>query len=270
MNPLIALGLDFFILLVEACLYFAVCWLVARKMDNWSIVDVAWSYGFALVGLQMIAVHFFFAPISGQGLLMAAATVAWSLRLGTHLAKRVLGHLDQEDGRYLKMRAEYGDRMPARMVYFYFVQAVVLAVLCLPLLSSSPVNVPSAPAPIHWAGLGVLSLALLIETVADAQLAAFKQDPANRGKVCDRGLWAWSRHPNYFGEWLVWVGFLLMSYNSAYRGVPGLLCVGVIYYFLTRVTGVPLTEQHLLASKGEAYAEYQRRVPAFWPRPPRG
>jgi steroid 5-alpha reductase family enzyme len=66
------------------------------------------------------------------------------------------------------------------------------------------------------------------------------------------------------------VGFLLMSYNSAYRGVPGLLCVGVIYYFLTRVTGVPLTEQHLLASKGEAYADYQRRVPAFWPRPPRG
>jgi steroid 5-alpha reductase family enzyme len=270
MNPLIALGLDFFILLVEACLYFAVCWLIAKKIDNWSIVDVAWSYGFALVGLQMIAVHFFFAPMSGQGLLMAAATVAWSVRLGSHLAKRVLGHLDQEDGRYLKMRAEYGDRMPARMVYFYFVQAVVLAVLCLPLLSSSPVNVPSPPDAIHWAGLGVVGLALLIETIADAQLAAFKQDPANRGKVCERGLWAWSRHPNYFGEWLVWVGFFLMSYNSAYRGIPGLLCVGVIYYFLTRVTGVPLTEEHLLASKGEAYADYQRRVPAFWPRPPRG
>lgn len=138
MNPLIALGLDFFILLVEACLYFAACWLVAKKMDNWSIVDVAWSYGFALVGLQMIAVHLFFAPISGQGLLMAAATVAWSLRLGTHLAKRVLGHLDQEDGRYLKMRAEHGDRMPTRMVYFYFVQAVVLAVLCLPCSPRAP------------------------------------------------------------------------------------------------------------------------------------
>ena len=270
MNPLIALGLDFFILLVEACLYFAVCWIIARKIDNWSIVDVAWSYGFALVGLQMIAVHLFFAPMSGQGLLMAAATVAWSFRLGTHLAKRVLGHLDQEDGRYLKMRAEYGDRMAARMVYFYFVQAVVLSILCLPLLSSSPVNIPSSAAPIHWAGLGVVGLALLIETIADAQLAAFKKDPGNRGKVCERGLWAWSRHPNYFGEWLVWVGFFLMSYNSAYRGIPGLLCVGVIYYFLTRVTGVPLTEQHLLASKGQAYADYQKRVPAFWPRPPRG
>jgi steroid 5-alpha reductase family enzyme len=270
MNPLIALGLDFVILLAEACLYFAVCWLVAKKMNNWSIVDVAWSYGFALVGLQMIVVHFSFAPMSGQGLLMAAATVAWSVRLGTHLAKRVLGHLDQEDGRYLKMRAEYGERMPARMVYFYFVQAVVLAVLCLPLLSSSPVNVPSAPDPIHWVGLGVVGLALLIETIADAQLAAFKKDPSSRGKVCERGLWAWSRHPNYFGEWLVWVGFFLMSYNSAYRGIPGLLCVGVIYYFLTRVTGVPLTEQHLLASKGQAYADYQQRVPAFWPRPPRG
>jgi len=269
MTPLAALGLDFLILLAEACVFFALCWVVAWKIDNWSIVDVAWSYGFALVGLQMLAVHCWVVPMSGQGVLMAVATILWSLRLGTHLAVRVLGHLGQEDGRYVKMRAEHGERMPAQMVYFYFVQAVVLTVLCLPLLSSSPVNVASTPEAIHWAGLGVVGLALLIEGVADAQLAAFKRDPANRGKVCEQGLWAWSRHPNYFGEWLVWVGFFLMSYNSAYRGLPGLLCVGVIYYFLTRVTGVPLTEQHLLASKGRAYADYQARVPAFWPRPPR-
>lgn len=269
MNLLFDLGYDFLILLGEACVFFGLCWLVARKIDNWSIVDVAWSYGFALVGLQMLFIHFVLAPMSGQGLLMAAATVLWSLRLGTHLAVRVLGHLGQEDGRYLKMRAEHGERMPAQMVYFYFVQAVVLAILCLPLLSSSPVNGASAPAPLHWVGLAVVGLALLIEAVADAQLATFKKDPANKGRVCERGLWAWSRHPNYFGEWLVWVGFLLMSYNSAYRGIPGLLCVGVMYYFLTRVTGIPLTEQQLLASKGPAYADYQARVPAFWPRPPR-
>jgi steroid 5-alpha reductase family enzyme len=168
MNPLTALGLDFFILLVEACVFFALCWLVAKKIDNWSIVDVAWSYGFALVGLQMIAVHFFYAPISGQGLLMAAATVAWSVRLGSHLAKRVLGHLDQEDGRYLKMRAEHGDRMPAQMATFYFIQALVLAILCLPLLSSNPTGASGPAQTIHWVGLGVVCLALLIETLADA------------------------------------------------------------------------------------------------------
>ena len=271
MNPPYELGFEFLALLGEACVFFALCWLVAKKIDNWSIVDVAWSYGFALVGLQVLITHFFVHHhLGGQGLLMAGATVLWSLRLGTHLAVRVLGHLGQEDGRYLKMRAEHGERMPAQMVYFYFIQAVVLTVLCLPLLSSNPTGSSGPAQTIHWVGLGVVGLALLIEGVADAQLAAFKKDPTNRGKVCERGLWAWSRHPNYFGEWLVWVGFFLMSYNSAYRGIPGLLCVGVIYYFLTRVTGVPLTEQHLLASKGQAYADYQRRVPAFWRRPPRG
>ena len=270
MNPYAELGFDFLALFGEAGVFFALCWLIAKQLDNWSIVDVAWSYGFALVGLQVLATHFFVHHhLGGQGLMMAFATVLWSLRLGTHLAVRVLGHLDREDGRYLKMRAEHGDRMPAQMAYFYFVQAVALTVLCLPLLSSNPTGASGPAKAIHWFGLGVVGLALLIETVADAQLAAFKQDPANKGQVCERGLWAWSRHPNYFGEWLVWVGFLLMSYNSAYRGVPGLLCVGVMYYFLTRVTGIPLTEQQLLSSKGPAYADYQSRVPAFWPRPPR-
>ena len=105
MNPLFELGLDFLILLGEACVFFALCWLIAKKIDNWSIVDVAWSYGFALVGLQMLAIHFWVFPLGGQGVMMAGATVWWSLRLGAHLAGRVLGHLDQEDGRYLKMRA---------------------------------------------------------------------------------------------------------------------------------------------------------------------
>lgn len=237
MYALLELGFDFLILLAEACVFFAVCWVVAKKLDNWSIVDVAWSYGFALVGLQILAVHCFVFPLGGQGLLMAVATVLWSLRLGTHLAVRVLGHLDREDGRYLKMRAEHGERMPAQMAYFYFVQAVALTVLCLPLLSSNPTGSNGPAKAIHWVGLGGVALALLIETIADAQLAAFKRDPANKGQVCARGLWAWSRHPNYFGEWLVWVGFLLMSYNATYRGVPGLLCVGVMYYFLTREIG---------------------------------
>ena len=123
MYALLELGFDFLILLGEACVFFALCWLIAKKIDNWSIVDVAWSYGFALVGLQILAVHFFVFPLGGQGLLMAAATILWSLRLGTHLAVRVLGHLGQEDGRYLKMRAEHGERMAAQMLYFYFIQA---------------------------------------------------------------------------------------------------------------------------------------------------
>jgi steroid 5-alpha reductase family enzyme len=270
MNPVAVLGFDTLVLFFESCLLFAACWFVAKRLDNWSIVDVLWSYGFALVGLQMLASHWTQPTLDGPGLLMAVATVVWSLRLGTHLARRVLGHLDREDGRYLRMRAEHGARMPAQMAYFYFVQAVALTVLCLPLLSASPARTPSPLGAIHWAGLAVVVGAVLLEAIADAQLAAFKRDPRNHGLVCERGLWAWSRHPNYFGEWLVWVGFLLMSYNPTFHGLPGLFCVGVMYHFLNNVTGIPLTEAQLLKSKGAAYADYQARVPAFWPRPPRG
>ncbi len=268
-SPLFALGYDAFVLLWFSSVCFAACWLVAKKLDNWSIVDVLWSFGFAGVALRMLYLHWFGLPMGGQGVLMAVATTLWSLRLGTHLAIRVLGHLDREDGRYLKMRAEHGEGMAAQMAYFYFVQAAALTLLCLPLLSSSPAGATGPTRPIHWVGLGVAALAVLIEAVADAQLASFKKDPANKGQVCERGLWAWSRHPNYFGEWLVWVGFLLMSYNAEFRGLPGLFCVVLMYYFLNRVTGIPLTEQQLLTSKGPAYADYQARVPAFWPRPPR-
>ena len=109
----------------------------------------------------------------------------------------------------------------------------------------------------------------LTGAAADLQLARFKQDPARRGQVCAQGLWGWTRHPNYFGEWLIWVGFALLSWTPLLQGIPGLLCAGGMYYLLNHVTGIPLTEQQLLTSKGAAYAEYQTRVPAFWPRPPR-
>jgi steroid 5-alpha reductase family enzyme len=120
----------------------------------------------------------------------------------------------------------------------------------------------------HWAGLFIFALGMLGEGLADAQLAAFKRHPDNRGKVCATGLWAWTRHPNYFFEWLIWVGFALLAFNQSYWGIPGFACAGVMYYLLTRVTGIPLTEAQLLASKGPAYADYQSRVPAFWPRKP--
>lgn len=269
MSPAAALVLNLLVVLVAAIVYFGLCWLAARRLDNWSIVDVAWAYGFALVGAWLLAVHFSGHRLGAQGLLLAVATIAWSLRLGTHLAVRVLGHLDREDARYVRMRAEWGDNTPARMAYFYLMQAVALALLSLPLLSACGDDASAPLRPVHLAGLAVVVLALVGEAVADAQLAAFRKDPANRGKVCEQGLWGWSRHPNYFCEWLVWVGFALMSYNSAFFGLPGLACAGLMYYLLTEVTGVPLTERQMLASRGAAYEDTRRRVSPFWPRPPK-
>jgi len=264
--------------MAPALLLFALTWLAAWKIDNWSIVDVVWSYGFAILIALPFAVG---AAATGWSSLpsrwlddpllwLSAAMVLWSLRLGTHLGIRVLGHLDKEDGRYLRMREVHGKRMAWKMAIFYLQQAVALVVLMLPFYAASTDAEGQRAGAVHVAGLALFLAGLAFEATGDSQLARFKADPANRGKVCDVGLWAWTRHPNYFGEFLIWLGFALLSFTPNLLGIPGLLCAGVILYLVTNVTGIPLTEQQLLTSKGDAYRDYQRRVSAFWPRPPRG
>jgi steroid 5-alpha reductase family enzyme len=264
--------------MAPALLLFALTWLAAWKIDNWSIVDVVWSYGFAILIALPFAVG---AAAAGWSSLpsrwlddpllwLSAAMVLWSLRLGTHLGIRVLGHLDKEDGRYLRMREVHGKRMAWKMAIFYLQQAVALVVLMLPFYAASTDAEGQRAGAVHLAGLVLFLAGLAFEATGDSQLARFKADPANRGKVCDVGLWAWTRHPNYFGEFLIWLGFALLSFTPNLLGIPGLLCAGVILYLVTNVTGIPLTEQQLLTSKGDAYRDYQRRVSAFWPRPPRG
>lgn len=263
---------------LPALVLFALTWLAAWKIDNWSIVDVVWSYGFAILIALPFAVG---AAASGWASLpdrwtddpllwLSAAMVLWSLRLGTHLGIRVLGHLDQEDGRYLKMREVHGKRMAWKMAVFYFQQAIALVVLMLPFYAASTDAEGQRAGVVHVAGLILFLAGLAFEATGDAQLARFKRDSANRGKVCDVGLWAWTRHPNYFGEFLIWMGFALLSFTPNLLGIPGLICAGTLLYLVTKVTGIPLTEQQLVKSKGAAYEAYQARVPAFWPRPPRG
>ena len=263
--------------MAPALLLFALTWLAAWKIDNWSIVDVVWSYGFAILIALPFAVG---AAAAGWSSLpsrwlddpllwLSAAMVLWSLRLGTHLGIRVLGHLDKEDGRYLRMREVHGKRMAWKMAIFYLQQAVALVVLMLPFYAASTDAEGQRAGAVHVAGLALFLAGLAFEATGDSQLARFKADPANRGKVCDVGLWAWTRHPNYFGEFLIWLGFALLSFTPNLLGIPGLLCAGVILYLVTNVTGIPLTEQQLLTSKGDAYRDYQGRVSAFWPRPPR-
>ena len=264
------------IAVLPAMALMAATWVVARLMDNWSIVDVAWSYGFALaIGLTFALVPGETAALvrtewaTNPVLWLGAAMGLWSLRLGTHLAIRILGHLKEEDGRYRRMREQHGAKMPWRMAVFYFQQALALAILLLPFVAAAADGGREPAGPIHWAGLTLFAAGLAIEARGDAQLRAFKADPANRGKVCDLGLWAWTRHPNYFGEFLIWLGFAALSFTPTLLGLPGLACAGGILYLVTNVTGIPLTEAQLLASKGDLYRAYQSRVPAFWPRRPR-
>jgi steroid 5-alpha reductase family enzyme len=240
---------------------FAGAYVLARRLDNYGIVDIAWSYAFAPLAI-------FYAASFREGwlprrVLIATLAVLWSLRLGIHLHRRVMRHHPVEDGRYQQLRRDWNGNLGRKMAGFFQLQAASVVLLGIPFLL--PALNPT-PAWSLWEGAGVLLWlgALAGEALADAQLAAFKRDPANRGGVCAVGLWRYSRHPNYFFEWLVWVAYLIFALGSP---VGWLAAIGPasILFLLLRVTGIPLTEAQSLRSKGEAYRRYQARTSAFVP-----
>ncbi len=242
------------------CGFFALLYLACRWLDNYGFVDVAWSYAFAPVAV--------FYAWSGDGwylrrFMIAGLAVLWSVRLGSHLLKRVAGHHPVEDSRYVQMRRDWADRFHPKMFGFFQLQAVTVALLSVPFLL--PVCNPT-PAfhVLELAGVTLWFAALFGESVADAQLAAFRRDPANRGRVCDAGLWRYSRHPNYFFEWLVWVGYFVFALASPWGWVAGIGPASILFLLL-RVSGIPLNEEAALRSKGDAYRRYQQATSAFVP-----
>ena len=250
--------------LVALCGVFALLYLFARKLDNYGIVDIAWSYAFALLAL--------FYAVAGPGwplrkALLAAMATLWSLRLGTHLYRRVMGHHPIEDGRYVQLRKDWAGNFARKMFGFFQLQAASIV-----LLGAAFLVVCLNPAPalhlFELIGAGLWLAALSGEALADAQLAAFKRDAANRGRVCAVGLWRFSRHPNYFFEWMIWVSFFVFALGSPH-GWVAIIGPASILYLLVRVTGIPLTEEQSLRSKGDAYRRYQQTTSAFIPWFPR-
>ncbi len=250
--------------LAAASAGFALLFLIAKRVDNFAIVDIAWALGFA----PLAAFYGYFAggAFPRRVLIMAMAAL-WSLRLGGYLARRVLGHLQTEDGRYQQLRRDWSSNLHAKMLQFFQFQALLLVALSVPFLLSGRNPAPGLH-PLELGAAGLWLAALLGETLADAQLSAFKRAPANRGRVYDAGLWRWSRHPNYFCEWLVWVAFALFALASPW-GWIALYCPALMLFFLLKVTGIKYTEDQLLRSKGQAYRAYQQRTSAFVPWPPR-
>jgi steroid 5-alpha reductase family enzyme len=237
-----------------------VVWLVALRINNLGIVDIAWSFGFLPIAI------FFAAMAHGdptQRWLIASMAGLWSLRLGTHVGVRVISHHPQEDVRYGKLRADWGAKLKSKTFWFFQFQAVILAglstIFLLPCL-----NEKHGITPLEWAGVAVWLVAVAGESLADHQLKQFKSRPENKERICQAGLWNYSRHPNYFFEWLVWVGFFLFAWDSP-GGCFTVLCPGLMLFFLLRVTGIPLTEELSLKSKGDAYREYQQTTSAFVP-----
>lgn len=240
-----------------------VMWLVSLLARDASIVDIIWGLGFVVVAVT--------AAVVGDGAvdrryLLLALVGVWGLRLSGYLAWRNLGH--GEDYRYQAMRKKHGDRFwLVSLFQVFLLQGVLMWVVSLPVQLSASAELPASLGPLAYAGIAVWLVGLVFETVGDAQLAAFKADPDNKGKVMDRGLWRFTRHPNYFGDFCVWWGIFLVAAETV-PGRYGVVGPLVMSFLLLRVSGVAMLEK-TIGKRRPGYAEYVERTSAFFPRPPK-
>lgn len=248
---------------IAVCSVMFLLWLIHFPLHNAAIVDAGWAGGLAMLGVLYAVMGAGWGPRR-----VAIATMAsiWGLRLAIYLlCTRVIGH--PEEGRYVQLRKQWRTGIPLKFFLFFEFQGVLCIVLALPFLLASQ-NPAPAFSVAEYAAVFLWVVSIAGEITADMQLNAFKSDAANRGKTCRAGLWKYSRHPNYFFEWLIWVAFCLFGIDSRY-GYLALLPPALMLYFLFRVTGIPATEAQALRTKGDDYKRYQQTTSAFVPWFPR-
>lgn len=243
------------------CLMLAT-WSVSLLRRDASIVDIAWGLGFVLVAWAAKFVSG--ASGSGNWLLLLMVTV-WGLRLTGYLAKRNLGK--GEDFRYRAMRRKHGERFAIVSLYSVFgLQGALMMLVSLP-VSLGQRDTDAGAGFIVLLGFVVWAVGLYFEVVGDAQLARFKRDPRNADQIMDQGLWGLTRHPNYFGDALVWWGLAIVG-SSQGAGIWAFLGAAVMTVLLVRVSGAALLDR-LLAKRKPGYAEYMARTSGFIPLPRR-
>ena len=237
-----------------------VLWLVSVSLRNASIVDPWWSIAFLLVTAHTVAR----TGWSPSKPLLLAMVATWAIRLWLHLLVRSIGK--PEDPRYAAFRASYGPERYWWVSFFqvFLLQGVLVVLISAPLQLSAAAGPEDPITPFDVAGLIVFTAGFMIEVLADAQLQAFRRDPARAGTVLDTGLWRWSRHPNYFGEALLWWGFWLCALDQPF-GWATLPAPALMTFLLLRVSGVTMLDAHLSSTK-PGYAEYVRRTSGFLPR----
>jgi steroid 5-alpha reductase family enzyme len=234
-------------------------WLVQRRSGDAGVVDLCWTFGVG--GLAL------FSAVSFDGepqrrLLLALMGGLWSGRLLWHLARRS----GPEDGRYGALRREWGPKAQLYFFFFFQFQAVLVLFFTLPFWLLSQRQGPLGLADAAAGGLWLVAWSG--ESLADRQLRRFKALPDNRARTCRAGLWRYSRHPNYFFEWLQWTAYGLMGLGGEQPWLPFMVAAGMLFLIL-RVTGVPYTEKRALAGRGEDYRRYQRSTSVFFPWFPR-
>ncbi len=250
--PLVNIFIGMFILM-------SVLWLYQVVTRNATIVDVGWAYGMGASSVYLaLATH----GDMGVGLLASILLLIWSLRLGTYLFRARILSGEGEDTRYQTMRKKMGNR--ANLMFFILFQAQSLFVL----LFMAPLLVVFDRLQPLWQWHDILAViiwtvAVAGETISDKQLHAFKQNPENRGKTCQIGLWQFSRHPNYFFEWLHWFTYPLIAWGAP-NAILTWVLPAIMLLFLWKMTGIPFSESQALEHRSD-YAAYQRKTSMLIP-----
>ena len=244
-------------------------WLTQRLTNNVGWVDVFWTFGTGLAGAGLALTPADGAAPNGRQWLVAALVTTWAVRLGLYVALRVAGA--PEDRRYMELREAWGAAFQSRLFGFVLLQAPVGLLLASAIMLAARNPVPGLGLT-DLAGAAILIIAILGEGLADEQMRRFKADPAHHGRICDQGLWSWSRHPNYLFEWFGWLAYPVIAWplSGVYAwGWATWVAPVLMYLVLDRGTGVPPLEAHMLKSRGQAFIDYQARVARFFPAPPR-
>lgn len=248
--------------LLAGLAFMSLAWIVSVARRDVSVIDALWGPGFVLLAWTWHAA----AHATGARAWIACLLVTvWGIRLAAHIALRNRGR--GEDPRYAEMRARSPRTFAwTSLVTVFWLQAGLLWVIALPVYATQVAR-PRPLGPLDALGLLAWLVGFAFEAAGDAQLAAFTADPDNRGRVMDRGLWRFTRHPNYFGECCLWWGIGLMAQSSA-GTVWALIGPALLTFLLLRVSGVTLLERQML-ERHPAYRDYAARTSAFFPMPPR-
>ncbi|MEQ9824479.1 MAG: DUF1295 domain-containing protein [Puniceicoccaceae bacterium] len=235
-----------------------IAWIVCVRIHNAAWVDVVWAYSIGVLSLGYFLI--LGMPIGPQ-LLGFVLIAIWSLRLGTHLLIRIA--TEPEDGRYQEIKKQWGGERSPKLFGFFMIQAAAAFFFSIPPLLAMH-SAKSAWSANDWIAVVIAIIAISGETLADRQLRRFKANPKNQGKVCKSGLWRYSRHPNYFFEWIFWLAFPSITWGSS-AFFPALAAPLIMLFLILKMTGIPPTEAQAIRKRGESYRQYQRETSAFFP-----
>lgn len=263
--PWAAFGQNMGVTAIALVILMASIMAVAIRIRNQSIIDIFWGPGFVVIALVSYVLSGDVSANATRRFVVLSLTTLWGLRLGAHIAIRNRGR--GEDRRYTAlMKTRSGSLVGLVVRKIYGVQGLLLWVISLPIqfamYERQPLGVVGVVAIVLWL------IGFAFEAIGDWQLSRFKADPTSSGHILDRGLWAWTRHPNYFGDSCVWVALFLLSLGTPWGIVTVISPIAMVTVIL-RYSGKSLLEKQMRRSRGPAYDDYAARTSGFFPRPPR-